>query len=155
ARFPDLIRADSPSLKVGAPVSAQFSEVRHGVPMLSLDNAFDDADVTDFAARIRRFLKLDPLQPLAFVAEPKIDGLSANIRYEHGVLVQGDARGVGKTGDDIGASLPTFRAIPHKLAGAGWPGLTGRRGGVDAPNARVGAFNPAAEAERRRTCANP
>jgi len=155
ARFPDLIRADSPSRKVGAPVSAQFSEVRHGVPMLSLDNAFDDADVTDFAARIRRFLKLDPLQPLAFVAEPKIDGLSANIRYEHGVLVQGATRGDGKTGEDITANLRTIRDIPARLSGSGWPDLIEVRGEVYAPNEGFDAFNAAAEAEGRRTYANP
>ncbi|WP_421729246.1 NAD-dependent DNA ligase LigA [Brevundimonas sp.] len=155
ARFPDLIRADSPSRKVGAPVSAQFSEVRHGVPMLSLDNAFDDTDVTDFAARIRRFLKLDPLQPLAFVAEPKIDGLSANIRYEHGVLVQGATRGDGKTGEDITANLRTIRDIPARLSGSGWPDLIEVRGEVYAPNEGFDAFNAAAEAEGRRTYANP
>jgi len=154
-RFPDLIRADSPSRKVGAPVSAQFSEVRHGVPMLSLDNAFDDADVTDFAARIRRFLKLDPLQSLAFVAEPKIDGLSANIRYEHGVLVQGATRGDGKTGEDITANLRTIRDIPARLSGSGWPDLIEVRGEVYAPNEGFDAFNAAAEAEGRRTYANP
>jgi DNA ligase (NAD+) len=154
-RFPALIRADSPSLKVGAPASSQFSEVRHGVPMLSLDNAFDDGDVTDFVARIQRFLKLPHADPVAFVAEPKIDGLSANIRYENGVLVQGATRGDGRTGEDITANLRTISDIPHKLSGSGWPDLIEVRGEVYAPNEGFAAFNAAAEAEGRRTYANP
>ena len=154
-RFPELVREDSPSLKVGAPVSSQFSEVRHGVPMLSLDNAFDEGDVRDFVARIRRFLKLPTADPVAFVAEPKIDGLSANIRYEKGVLVQGATRGDGRTGEDITANLKTIADIPHRLAGSDWPDLIEVRGEVYAPNEGFAAFNAAAEAEGRRTYANP
>jgi len=154
-RYPDLVRPDSPSLKVGAPVSNQFSEVRHGVPMLSLDNAFAGTDVTDFVARIQRFLKLPHADPVAFVAEPKIDGLSANIRYENGILVQGATRGDGRTGEDITANLRTIADIPHRLAGSGWPDLIEVRGEVYAPNEGFTAFNAAAEAEGRRTYANP
>ena len=154
-RFPALIRADSPSLKVGSPASSQFSEVRHGVPMLSLDNAFDEGDVADFVARIQRFLKLPHADPVAFVAEPKIDGLSANIRYEKGVLVQGATRGDGRTGEDITANLKTISDIPVKLSGSGWPDLIEIRGEVYAPNEGFAAFNAAAEAEGRRTYANP
>ncbi len=155
ARFPALVRSDSPSLKVGAPVSSQFAEVRHGVPMLSLDNAFDEADVADFAARIRRFLKLSGDEPLAFVAEPKIDGLSANIRYEDGVLVQGATRGDGRAGEDITANLRTISDIPHRLSGSGWPARIEIRGEVYAPNDAFSAFNAEAEAAGRRTYANP
>ncbi len=155
ARFPALIRPDSPSLKVGAPTSSQFAEVRHGVPMLSLDNAFDDGDVADFEARIRRFLKLSADEPLAFVAEPKIDGLSANIRYEDGVLVQGATRGDGRAGEDITANLKTIADIPHRLSGSGWPRRIEIRGEVYAPNDAFAAFNADAEAAGRRTYANP
>ncbi|MEL7017167.1 MAG: NAD-dependent DNA ligase LigA, partial [Pseudomonadota bacterium] len=88
-RFPKLVRDDSPSKKVGAPPSTRFEKVTHAAPMLSLDNAFDDGDVQDFVARVRRFLKLEEGDPLAFTAEPKIDGLSANLRYENGVLTVG------------------------------------------------------------------
>ena len=154
-RFPTLVREDSPSLKVGAPASAQFSEVRHGVPMLSLDNAFDEGDVADFVARIQRFLKLPAADPVAFVAEPKIDGLSANIRYEKGVLVQGATRGDGRAGEDITANLKTIDDIPHRLSGTGWPDLIEVRGEVYAPNDAFAAFNAAAEAAGSRTYANP
>ena len=154
-RFPALVREDSPSRKVGAPVSSQFAEVRHGVPMLSLDNAFDDGDVTDFVARIARFLKLPPDEAITFVAEPKIDGLSANLRYENGLLVQGATRGDGRAGEDITANLKTIADIPHRLKGSGWPDLIEVRGEVYAPNDAFAAFNTEAEAAGRRTYANP
>ena len=155
ARFPALVREDSPSRRVGAPVSSQFAEVRHGVPMLSLDNAFDDGDVTDFVARIRRFLNLPADEVVAFVAEPKIDGLSANLRYENGILVQGATRGDGRAGEDITANLKTIADIPHRLKGSGWPALIEVRGEVYAPNDAFAAFNAEAEAAGRRTYANP
>ncbi len=155
ARFPDLVRADSPSLKVGAPVSARFAPVRHGVPMLSLDNAFDDGEVDDFVARIGRFLKLPANEPVAFVAEPKIDGLSANLLYLDGVLSVGATRGDGKTGEDVTANLRTLADIPERLAGSGWPARIEIRGEVYAPSDDFDAFNAAAEAEGRRTYANP
>lgn len=153
--FPDLTRPASPSQVVGAPVSSQFAPVRHGVPMLSLDNAFDDGEVTDFVARIRRFLKLPVDEPVAFVAEPKIDGLSASLRYENGVLVQGATRGDGRTGEDVTANLRTLSDIPPCLAGAGWPARVEIRGEVYAPNDAFDAFNAAAEAQGSRTYANP
>ena len=155
ARFPALISEASPSQTVGAPISSQFAEVRHGVPMLSLDNAFDEGEVRDFAARIARFLKLPGDEPIAFVAEPKIDGLSASLRYEKGVLVQGATRGDGKTGEDVTANLRTLHSIPQTLSGSGWPDVIEIRGEVYAPNDAFDAFNAAAEAEGRRTYANP
>lgn len=155
ARFPALTTPVAPSQRVGAPVSSQFAEVRHGVPMLSLDNAFDEGEVRDFVARIGRFLKLPGDEPVAFVAEPKIDGLSASLRYEHGVLVQGATRGDGKTGEDVTANLRTIADIPQTLTGSGWPDVIEIRGEVYAPNAAFDAFNAAAEAEGKRTYANP
>lgn len=155
AAFPSLSSPISPSQRVGAPVSTQFAEVRHGVPMLSLDNAFDDGEVRDFVARIARFLKLPGDEPIAFVAEPKIDGLSASLRYEKGVLVQGATRGDGKTGEDVTANLRTLDSIPQTLTGSGWPDVIEIRGEVYAPNAAFDAFNAAAEAEGKRTYANP
>ncbi len=155
ALHPDLIRPDSPSKRVGAAVSSQFAEVRHGVPMLSLDNAFDEGEVRDFAARIQRFLKLPGDEPIAFVAEPKIDGLSANLLYIDGVLNVGATRGDGRTGEDVTANLRTIADIPHRLLGEGWPSRIEIRGEVYAPNDAFARFNAEAEAEGRRTYANP
>ncbi|RZJ46232.1 MAG: NAD-dependent DNA ligase LigA [Brevundimonas sp.] len=155
-RFPDLTTAFSPSQVVGGPVSSQFAEVRHGVPMLSLDNAFSAEEVTDFDARIRRFLKLSADEHIAFVAEPKIDGLSASLRYEHGKLVRGATRGDGKTGEDVTANLLTIKDIPEQLTpGGNWPDVIEVRGEVYAPNDEFDAFNTAAEAAGQRTYANP
>ena len=162
ARFPGLVRADSPSLRVGAQPSAQFAPVTHGVPMLSLDNAFSDADVAEFEARIRRFLKLPEAEELAFTAEPKIDGLSASLRYERGVLVQGATRGDGRTGEDVTANLLTLPAaeIPRRLSGGDWPERVEVRGEVYIRHADFAAMNAEAEAalaegKRARTYANP
>ncbi|WP_426017334.1 NAD-dependent DNA ligase LigA [Brevundimonas sp. DWR2-3-1b1] len=153
--FPDLIRPDSPSNKVGAAVSTQFAEVRHGVPMLSLDNAFDEGEVRDFVARIARFLKLPADEPIAFVAEPKIDGLSANLLYIDGRLTIGATRGDGRAGEDVTANLNTIADVKQTLAGDDWPDRIEIRGEVYAPNDAFAAFNAAAEAEGRRTYANP
>ncbi|HEX3431248.1 MAG TPA: NAD-dependent DNA ligase LigA [Rhizomicrobium sp.] len=117
ARYPELIRPDSPSLRVGAKPSEKFAKVVHRVPMLSLDNAFDDGDVIDFATRVRRFLGLKPADDLVFVAEPKIDGLSASLRYEKGVFVGGATRGDGIEGEDVTANLRTVRDVPLRLHG--------------------------------------
>lgn len=155
SRFPELTMATSPSQVVGAAVSSQFAPVRHGVPMLSLDNAFDGGEVADFEARIRRFLKLPEGEHVAFVAEPKIDGLSASLRYENGVLVRGATRGDGRTGEDVTANLRTIADIPERLSGSGWPELIEVRGEVYAPNDAFDAFNAAAEVAGSRTYANP
>ena len=103
-RFPTLKRADSPSDKVGAAPAEGFSKLRHDVPMLSLGNAFEDDDVVDFSARIRKYLGLPPGAPLAFTAEPKIDGLSLSLRYEKGDLVQAATRGDGAVGENVTAN---------------------------------------------------
>ncbi len=153
--FPDLVRPDSPSNKVGAAASTQFAEVRHGVPMLSLDNAFDEGEVRDFVARITRFLKLPADEPIAFVAEPKIDGLSANLLYVDGRLTIGATRGDGRAGEDVTANLNTIADVQQTLAGDDWPDRIEIRGEVYAPNDAFAAFNAAAEAEGRRTYANP
>ncbi|HAF82052.1 MAG TPA: DNA ligase (NAD(+)) LigA [Brevundimonas sp.] len=155
AAFPDLVRPDSPSNKVGAVASSQFAEVRHGVPMLSLDNAFDEGEVRDFVARIARFLKLPADEPIAFVAEPKIDGLCANLLYVDGRLTLGATRGDGRTGEDVTANLNTIADVRQTLAGDDWPHRIEIRGEVYAPNDAFAAFNAAAEAEGRRTYANP
>lgn len=155
AQFPTLTSATSPKRKVGSAISSQFAPVRHGVPMLSLENAFDDAEVAEFEARIRRFLRLPATEHLAFVAEPKIDGLSASLRYENGRLVTAATRGDGRTGEDVTANVRTIADIPKQLSGSNWPDVIEVRGEVYAPNEAFDAFNCAAEAAGARTYANP
>ena len=154
ARFPDLVRADSPSRRVGAARAEAFSSVEHRVPMLSLDNAFSDADAAEFDARVRRFLRLGE-EVVAYTAEPKIDGLSASLRYEDGVLVQGATRGDGQVGEDVTANLRTLSEIPKRLAGKGWPETIEIRGEVYLGHDDFAALNAAAEAAGTRTYANP
>ena len=129
-RFPDLRTLESLSLKVGAAPSGKFKKVRHALPMLSLDNAFSDEDVVDFVARIRRFLKLDESEKIAFSAEPKIDGLSMSLRYEDGELVTAATRGDGAEGEDVTANIRTLKDVPKKLKGKAVPKVCEVRGEV-------------------------
>jgi len=117
-KFPKLIRDDSPSLKVGATLSSRLEKVKHAAAMLSLDNAFNENDVADFDVRIRRFLGLDKSDTLSFTAEPKIDGLSANLRYEKGILTLASTRGDGQTGENVTSNILTIDEIPKKLVNA-------------------------------------
>ena len=130
ARFPTLIRADSPSRRVGAAPTGRFKKVRHALPMLSLDNAFEEQDVIDFAARIRRFLKLGEDEKIAFSAEPKIDGLSMSLRYEDGELVTAATRGDGAEGEDVTANIRTLKDVPQQLKGKHVPKVCEVRGEV-------------------------
>ena len=154
ARFPELVREDSPSRRVGAEASEGFAKARHGVPMLSLDNGFDDEDFSEFAARIRRFLGLPPAERLAFVAEPKIDGLSINLTYEQGRFVRGATRGSGTEGEDVTRNLLTLRDLPRELP-APFPGLIEIRGEVFCEKADFLAFNAAQGEAGGKTFANP
>ena len=128
-KFPEFVSSDSPSQKVGAAPSGRFRKVRHAVPMLSLDNAFAEADVLDFAGRIERFLKL-PDDKIDFSAEPKIDGLSMSLRYEGGELVTAATRGDGAEGEDVTANIRTLKDVPHALKGRNIPDVCEVRGEV-------------------------
>jgi DNA ligase (NAD+) len=128
-RFPEFISAESPSQKVGAAPSGRFRKVRHALPMLSLDNAFAEQDVTDFVGRIERFLKL-PDDKIDFSAEPKIDGLSMSLRYEGGELVTAATRGDGAEGEDVTANIRTLKDVPQKLKGRNIPDICEVRGEV-------------------------
>ena len=154
ARFPDLVRADSPSRRVGAAPVAGFAKVRHSRPMLSLGNAFDEAEVAEFLARIRRFLNLGDRETLAVLAEPKIDGVSASLRYEKGRFVQGATRGDGTTGEDITANLRTLGGLPGELKGRA-PDILEVRGEVYMRRDEFQALNARQEAAGEKVFANP
>src|SRR5215470_5660769 len=141
ARYPDLVRADSPSRRVGAAPAGKFAKIRHAVPMLSLDNAFAEEDVVDFAGRIRRFLRLPEGDEIAFSAEPKIDGLSMSLRYENGELVVGATRGDGNEGEDVTANVKTLKDIPHRLKGKRVPQTCEVRGEIYMTKAAFLALN--------------
>ncbi|MFZ4747254.1 MAG: NAD-dependent DNA ligase LigA [Sphingomonas sp.] len=117
AEFAHLVRADSPSKLVGAPTTSPLAKVPHAQPMLSLDNAFADEEVREFAGRVRRFLNLPDDAPIALTAEPKIDGLSCSLRYVNGVLVQAATRGDGMVGEDVTLNVRTIEDIPQQLSG--------------------------------------
>ena len=153
-RFPLLVRPDSPSHRVGARPAEKFGKVVHRVPMLSLDNAFDDADVGEWLARMRRFLGMKEDVEIIVTAEPKIDGLSASLRYENGVFVQGATRGDGAEGEDITANLRTIADIPLRLKGKP-PKLLEVRGEVYMTHKGFEALNKRQEKEGKQTYANP
>jgi DNA ligase (NAD+) len=155
ARFPALVLADSPSRRVGARPARGFAKLRHAVPMLSLDNAFSDEDVTDFVDRIRRFLRLPADEPLAFTAEPKIDGLSLSLRYEGGWLVNGATRGDGIEGEDVTANVKTLETIPHELRGRRVPARCDIRGEVYMTKSAFLALNERQQEAGKQVFANP
>ena len=153
ARFPDLKRADSPSEQVGAAPSDGFAKVRHVQRMMSLANAFDDTDVAEFADRVRKYLGLGADDPLAFTAEPKIDGLSLSLRYEDGTLVQAATRGDGETGENVTANARTIDDIPATIQGA--PAVLEVRGEVYMSHADFAALNDRQAEAGGKTFANP
>jgi DNA ligase (NAD+) len=153
ARFPELVRPDSPSRRIGAAPAPGFAKVRHAVPMLSLSNAFDAEDIQEFHARIRRFLSLGD-EPVELVAEPKIDGLSISLRYEKGRFVQGATRGDGTEGEDVTRNLRTLKDLPNSLAGEA-PEVIEVRGEVYIARPDFLKLNRAQEAAGGKIFANP
>ncbi|BBK33636.1 DNA ligase (NAD+) [Stella humosa] len=160
ARFPELVREDSPSRRVGAAPGQGFRKVRHARPMLSLDNAFSDEDVVAFFTSVRQFLRKDepfrshPDAPIAVVAEPKIDGLSATLRYEGGRFVLGATRGDGEVGEDVTANLRTLDDVPQRLSGPA-PDVLEIRGEVYMTRADFLALNQRRQAAEEPLFANP
>lgn len=155
ARFPELIRPDSPSARVGAEPAEGFSKVRHRVPMLSLGNAFADEDVMEFVQRIRRFLKIAEDAPIEITAEPKIDGLSVALRYEGGKLVEAATRGDGTEGENVTANVRTIKSIPHHLKGKDVPDVFEVRGEIYMSHADFAELNATQAAAGQKVFANP
>ncbi|UGV25768.1 NAD-dependent DNA ligase LigA [Rhodopseudomonas boonkerdii] len=153
AKFPDLVKSDSPTQTVGAAPSRGFAKIQHAVPMLSLGNAFSDEEVTEFVTRIQRFLKLDEIP--ALVAEPKIDGLSLSLRYENGELIHAATRGDGFTGEDVTANVRTIKDIPNTLKGKQIPAACELRGEVYMLKSDFLALNKKQEEAGDTVFANP
>lgn len=154
AEFPQLVRTDSPSQRVGAAPAGIFAQVVHARPMLSLDNTFSDEDVQDFVASVYRFLGQLPDGSIAFTAEPKIDGLSMSLRYENRKLVTAATRGDGTTGENVTANILTIKEIPTELP-ADAPDIVEVRGEVYMAKSDFMALNAQMEAEGKQTYVNP
>jgi DNA ligase (NAD+) len=155
ARFPHLVRDDSPSLRVGAVPVEAFGKVTHRVPMLSLGNVFDEEGLRDFLDRIRRFLGLPSTEGLAFTAEPKIDGLSITLRYERGVLVQGATRGDGYEGENVTPNVRTIADIPKTVETRGFPDPFELRGEIYMSRHAFQRLNEEQAKRGDRSFANP
>ncbi|GAA5094656.1 NAD-dependent DNA ligase LigA [Bartonella acomydis] len=154
ALFPELVRIDSPSHKIGAPVSEKFEKSVHAQPMLSLDNAFSSEDVYEFVERVRRFLRLPEVQLLEITAEPKIDGLSLSLRYEKGRLVRATTRGDGIVGENVTVNARTIADIPKVLQGE-FPDILEVRGEVYMGREDFQALNKSQQERGKLTFANP
>ncbi|HEY0275660.1 MAG TPA: NAD-dependent DNA ligase LigA [Paenirhodobacter sp.] len=152
-RFPDLSRPDSPTRKVGATVAEGFGKIVHDVRMMSLENGFSEEDLRDFDARVRSYLGFGSEEPLAYTAEPKIDGLSLSLRYENGILMQAATRGDGEVGENVTENARTIADIPQRLSGA--PAVLEVRGEVYMSHADFEALNLRQADRGDKTFANP
>ena len=154
AAFPDLVRADSPSLRVGAAPASGFGKIAHARPMLSLDNVFSPQEAEEFLARVRRFLALDAATAVTLACEAKIDGLSCSLRFEGGRLVHAATRGDGAVGEDVTANIATVRGLVHRLP-SGAPDAVEVRGEVYMARADFAAMNARAAQTGAKVFANP
>ncbi len=152
-QFPELVTPDSPTQRVGAEPLERFGEVRHRVPMLSLENAFSEAELREFDRRIRERLKTEG--ELVYAAEPKLDGLAISLRYEKGVLVQAATRGDGQRGEDVTLNVRTIPSVPLTLLGHGWPAVLEVRGEIYMPKSGFLALNEAVCRTGQKPFANP
>ena len=155
AEYPSIVTADSPTQRVGAePVSA-FDTVEHQLPMLSLDNAFSEEELSDFHRRVTERLGLDSGEDLAYAAEPKLDGAAVSLLFENGALIRGATRGDGSRGEDITHNIRTIESVPLRLFGSGYPGTLEVRGEVFMPRAGFAEFNARALEKGEKTFVNP
>ncbi|WP_017930966.1 NAD-dependent DNA ligase LigA [Robiginitomaculum antarcticum] len=152
-QFPQLIVKDSPTQKIGSNPSSKFSKIKHGVPMLSLDNVFTEEELSEFLVRVKKYLNIN--NKIYFTAEPKIDGLSAGILYKNGKLVRGATRGDGRVGEDITANIRTVDNIPHTLSGTDWPEILEVRGEVYIGHDEFAAMNKTQLAAGQAEYKNP
>ncbi|NOY61943.1 MAG: NAD-dependent DNA ligase LigA [Gammaproteobacteria bacterium] len=155
-QYPELITADSPTQRVGGTPLKGFAEVRHDLPMLSLNNAFDDGEVNEFDQRVRKLLALDEdAPPVAYVAEPKLDGLAISLRYEAGSLVRAATRGDGVSGEDVTQNIRTIASIPLQLSAGDYPPLLEVRGEVYMSKRGFAQLNSRQLAREEKAFANP
>jgi len=152
-RYPDLQTEDSPTQRVGAAPLPAFRQIEHGVPMLSLDNALNDAELEDFDRRVRE--RLERKGPIVYTAEPKLDGLAISLRYESGLLAQAATRGDGVSGEDVTQNVRTVPSVPLRLRGSGWPDVLEVRGEIYMPTSGFNRLNEAALASGEKSFANP
>lgn len=153
AEHPELVSADSPTQRVGGKPLDAFDEVRHRVPMLSLDNALSAEAMADFDRRVRE--RLGREGDILYAAEPKLDGLAISLRYERGQLVQAATRGDGTRGENVTQNVRTIASVPLRLRGDGWPALLEARGEVFMPKAGFDALNQRQRANDEKTFVNP
>jgi len=153
AKYPELITPDSPTQRVGAAASEEFGEVRHSLPMTSMDNAFSDEEVGEWDRRVHKGLDVEG--DVAYTAEPKFDGTSISLRYESGVLVQAGTRGDGTTGEDVTVNVRTIKTVPLHLQGKGWPETVEVRGEVVIPKKDFERLNAEQLKQGGKIFANP
>lgn len=153
AQYPELVTPDSPTQRVGAAPQEGFAEVRHALPMLSLDNALDEDEMAEFDRRVRE--RLNVSGEVRYLAEPKLDGLAISLRYQSGLLVQAATRGDGMRGEDVTHNVRTIRAVPLRLSGRGYPSVLEVRGEIFMPRAGFEALNRRARDRGEKTFANP
>ncbi len=155
AEHPDVVTADSPTQRVGAEPASAFASVKHQIPMLSLDNAFSEEELTEFHRRVTERLELSIDNPLSYAAEPKLDGAAVSLTYRDGELVQGATRGDGTNGEDITHNVRTIEGVPLRLLGEGYPSVLEVRGEVFMPKAGFEAYNARARDKGEKTFVNP
>lgn len=152
-QYPQLVTADSPTQRVGAAPLDKFNQITHAIPMLSLDNVFDEEELTAFNQRLLE--RLNSREVITYAAEPKLDGLAISIRYEHGLLMQAATRGDGAVGEDVTENVRTIRNVPLKLKGSNVPEVVEIRGEIFMPKAGFEKLNQQRLANNEKLFVNP